>query len=105
MAKFRKKQIVIDAMQLNWANWGKMCEFVGVGKLSDGKPEGCYIDEDGNSTCDSTDIIGMRIPTLEGVEVAKENDWVIKGINGEVYSCTPDIFEEFYEPVNGIGVI
>lgn len=26
-------------------------------------------------------------------------DWVIRGVNGELYPCKPDIFEKTYEPV------
>lgn len=27
------------------------------------------------------------------------NDWIIKGVNGELYPCKPDIFEKTYEKV------
>jgi hypothetical protein len=30
---------------------------------------------------------------------ADNNDWIIKGINGEYYPCKPDIFEKTYEAV------
>jgi hypothetical protein len=26
-----------------------------------------------------------------------ENDWVIRGVQGELYPCKPDIFEATYE--------
>jgi hypothetical protein len=29
-----------------------------------------------------------------------ENDWIIKGVKGELYPCKPDIFEATYEPVD-----
>jgi len=87
--KFRKKPVVIEALQLKWDTWSEMCDFIGIGKLSDGKPEGR---QDGEK-------IGLDIPTLEGVMQAKENDWIIKGIKGEIYPCKPDIFEATYEKV------
>jgi len=90
--KYRKKPVVIDALQLRWDNWSEMCEFVGVGKLSDGKPEGF-------NPQGKTDTIGLRIPTLEGVIEATQNDWIIKGVKGEFYPCKPDIFEMTYEAV------
>ena len=37
------------------------------------------------------------ITTLEGMMRADEGDWIIKGVNGEVYPCKPDIFEATYE--------
>lgn len=39
----------------------------------------------------------LEIPTLEGVMEAMPNDWIIKGIKGELYPCKPDIFEATYE--------
>jgi hypothetical protein len=30
--------------------------------------------------------------------VAQENDWIIRGVKGELYPCKPDIFEATYEP-------
>lgn len=99
MGKYRKKPVVVEAVQLRWDTWNEMCDFAGVGKLSDGKPEGCYIDEEGWATIGTTDILGLQIPTLEGVLIARQNDWVIKGVQGELYACKPDIFELTYEPV------
>ena len=89
MAKFRKKPVVIEAVQLRWDTWDEMCEHAGVGKLTDGKPEGQMNGE----------AIQMAIPTLEGVMIANENDWVIKGIKGEIYPCKPDIFEMTYDAI------
>ena len=87
--KFRKKPVVIEAVQLRWDTWDEMCEHAGVGRLADGKPQG---DQDGEK-------IQLMIPTLEGLMVADENDWVIKGVEGEIYPCKPSIFEATYEPV------
>jgi hypothetical protein len=99
--KFRKKPIVIEAIQLRWDTWSEICNFANVGKLSDGKPAGCYITQSGNTaeTFVEGDRIGLMIPTLEGVMVAKENDWIIKGVQGELYPCKPNIFEKTYEKV------
>jgi len=96
--KFRKKPVVIEAVQLRWDTWNEMCEFASVGKLTDGKTEGCYLDENGNVTS-SSDRIGILIPTLEGLMIGSQNDWIIKGVKGEFYPCKPDIFEATYEPV------
>ena len=85
--KYRKKPVVIEAVQLRWDTWSEMCDFAGVGKLVDGKPER---KQDGEK-------IRLNIPTLEGVLHASENDYVIKGVKGELYACKPDIFEQTYE--------
>ena len=89
---FRKKPVVIEAVQLRWDTWSEMCEHACVGKLKDGRPEG-------RSDPNDADNMFLDIPTLEGLMTANKNDWVIKGVNGELYPCKPDIFEKTYEPV------
>ena len=39
------------------------------------------------------------IDTLEGRLTASLGDYIIKGVQGEVYPCKPDIFEATYEAV------
>jgi len=39
------------------------------------------------------------IYTLEGIMRANEGDWIICGVNGELYPCKPDVFEKSYEGV------
>lgn len=92
MPRFRKKPVVIEALQLRWDNWSDMCDFADVGFMKDGQPEGFNPDGDSN-------IIGLYIPTSEGVMEARQNDWIIRGVKGELYPCKPDIFEATYEPV------
>ena len=41
----------------------------------------------------------LVIPTLEGDITASPGDWIIRGIKGEFYPCRNDIFEATYEPV------
>ncbi len=41
----------------------------------------------------------LFIKTLEGVHHVSVGDYVIKGVNGELYPCKPDIFEKTYESV------
>lgn len=100
--KFRKKPVVIEAVQLRWDNWSEMCDFAGVGKMIDGKPEWTFLDAGGNPVSGATwhdGNMGLAIPTLEGVMIARQNDWIIRGVNGELYPCKPDIFEKTYEAV------
>lgn len=40
------------------------------------------------------------IKTLEGTMRAEKSDWIIRGVQGELYPCKPDIFEATYEPVS-----
>ncbi len=41
----------------------------------------------------------IKIETLEGTMKASVGDYIIKGVNGELYPCKPDIFEKTYEEV------
>lgn len=88
--KYRKKPVVIEAIQVTVKNFQEVCRFVDAGQLKDGKPEK-YID--------GRNRLGFRIPTLEGLMTAKEGDWIIRGIKEELYPCKPDIFEATYEKV------
>lgn len=42
----------------------------------------------------------VLINTLEGWMTASPGDWIIRGVQGEVYPCKPDIFEMTYERVS-----
>ena len=102
MSKYRKKPVVIDAIQLTDRNVRQVYAWV----------HGCVAiktDIDLHKWDDYVQLViakGMNIPTLEdGLDgrakhVASIGDYVIKGIKGEFYPCKPDIFEATYEVVN-----
>ena len=101
MAKYRKKPVVVEAVRLVWENWSEVCDFVGVGKLEDGKPQGTDKDVEGNPLPDGGP--GMNFPTLEGIMLAMPGDWIIREPfatpDRRFYPCKPDIFEDTYEEV------
>jgi hypothetical protein len=108
--RVRKKPVEVEAVRLDWDTWEEVCEFAGVGRLEDGKPEGGWIDPrhpgvicHGNVPPPDLSLddaeIGLAIPTLEGLMIARQGDWIIKGVQGEIYPCKPDIFDATYEPV------
>ena len=41
----------------------------------------------------------LKIYTLEGIMTADIGDWIIIGVNGEIYPCKDDIFKKIYEEV------
>ncbi|WP_340398094.1 hypothetical protein NST50_15410 [Paenibacillus sp. FSL E2-0202] len=41
----------------------------------------------------------LMIETLEGIMTVSDGDWIIQGVNGELYPCKPDIFAATYEAV------
>lgn len=46
-------------------------------------------------------VDGLIIRTLEGAMNAGPDDWLIRGVEGELYPCKPGIFAETYESVEG----
>lgn len=105
MPRYRKRPVEIDAIQLRWDTWNEVCDF--VGPFPDGM-RGVYVGENGNARDDYpgdqpdgyTTRIGLLIPTLEGTMLAVQDDWIIRGVQGELYPCKPDIFEATYETVS-----
>ena len=87
--KYRKKTVVIDAIQLTSENLMGCIGFL-------------YPDL---SVVNHSTLIAIRknkflyIETLKGDMKAKFGDYIIKGVEGEFYPCKPDIFEETYEIV------
>jgi hypothetical protein len=95
MAKYRKKPIVIEAFQITrlrrldnsewpeWLNsaWNKQRTDVGA----------VFSDQDYGR---------LQVHTLEGILFVDWNDWMIRGVKGELYPCKPDVFEITYEALD-----
>lgn len=80
--RFRKKPIVIEAMQFTDEDKDRVFNWI---------------------TCNAYPVVhndspAIKIETLEGDHLAVIGDWIIKGIAGEFYPCKPDIFDATYEP-------
>lgn len=89
MEKYRKKPVVIEAVQYTGENAPEIINWIWE---NGGDAENLC----GRSVCCDGQT-GIRIPTLEGIMVADLNDWIIKGVKGEFYPCKPDIFEATYD--------
>ena len=94
MTKYRKKPVVIEAFHMTsrhmasnseWPDWLRSAST----KLS--RESGAVWFEHGS----------MFIRTMEGRHVVSLDDWIIRGVKGELYPCKPDIFEMTYEPAEG----
>ena len=83
--KFRKKPVIIEAVQWNGKNTDEILEFIG--------------ETNGHLQKFESGTKLFMIYTLEGTHEGKIGDWIIKGIQGEFYPCKPDIFEATYEIV------
>ncbi|CRL61240.1 hypothetical protein [Proteus penneri] len=90
MAKYRKKPVIIDAIEWNGKNLQDCISFLGdsygginTERRPDGKSE-------------------ITVLTLEGQHVASKGDFLIRGVAGEHYPCKPGIFNSTYDLVGGL---
>ena len=90
--KFRKKPVVIEAIQLTPELFWELYETKKA--VFDKFTFSGHYHPPSKVIHDAY----MTIPTLEGNMRAVLFDWIIKGIKGEFYPCKPDIFEATYEP-------
>lgn len=110
--KFRKKPVVIEAMQwigeavhatpvIQW-----VLDEGGTARYSCGSPPSVecetphyHVTHHYCPSCQFNDQPEkISIDTLEGAVTASPGDWVIKGVRGEFSPCKPDIFEATYDP-------
>lgn len=94
--KFRKKPVVVEAFQMtkerrwdnsDWPNW------LNQAWQKDPSEGSIWIDPD------DTKRERLVCGTLEGVHKITFDDWIVKGIKGELYPVKPDIFLATYEEV------
>lgn len=94
--KFRKKPVVIEAFQMTkgrrwdnseWPNWLNQAWNIDAGEGA------LFID------ADDPKRERLVVGTKEGVHRISWDDWIIQGIQGELYPCKPDIFKATYEKI------
>lgn len=81
--KFRKKQLIVDAIRFDGENLKECLDYIGI--------------ENVDNTLSHPNII-----TSEGVMSVSPGDWIIKepfDKERKFYPCKPDIFEQTYEVV------
>lgn len=89
--KYRKKPVVIEAVQWTGENLREIIDFTGLHHSAE------------KWSWEQYEMIvkeeGLKIFTLEGAMMASIGDYIINGVKGEFYPCKTDIFEMTYEPV------
>ena len=78
--KYRRKQIVNEAVQFNGNNESEIIEFTKLIALT--RPK-----------C----LKSIRLPTSKGDMIANIGDWIVKGVNGEFYPIKDNIFKKLYD--------
>jgi len=101
--RYRKKPVVIEAFQMTkerrwdnseWPNW------LHEAWQKDPSEGAVWIDPDATMIADGRESADELVcGTLEGVHRIDFGDWIIQGVQGELYPCKPDIFEATYEKV------
>ena len=84
MMKYRKKPVVIEAVQFK----DDPDTLVEISELMQSNLIVSY---------ENPDKPVIKIETLEGTMEASVGDYIIRGVNGEIYPCKPDIFAKTYE--------
>lgn len=87
MAKYRKKPVVVEAIQFI----DTTDRIIELSEFIDSQSVGVDYEFPKHPT--------LTIDTLEGPHIASVGDYIIKGVNGEFYPCKPDIFKKTYEAV------
>jgi hypothetical protein len=91
MPQFRKKPVVIEAVLAGDVIASPADEWAGFPEwLQDAYDAGVISFKPGQVT----------IRTLEGEMTGGSEDWIIRGVKGELYPCRADIFEATYEAVD-----
>ena len=83
--KYIKKPVEVEAWQFTKENYKK------------GLPDNFVCRKISLFSQYGGDVIFGEIETLEGVMTISENDYIIKGIEGEFYPCKKEIFDKTYE--------
>ena len=92
MGKFRKKSVVIEAFQLNERGLIEEDWFWDAVTRNDIITH-CFGKH-------YPDPAWCEIKTLEGTMIANAGDYIIQGVNGEIYPCKADIFQKTYTEDN-----
>lgn len=97
--KYRKKPVVIEAIQFEIKekfehhNIGSLSS---ANKIADWSLNMAYPAEY-NTREDVCYAISVK--TLEGFSTCNPGDWIIKGVEGEFYSCKDSVFQKTHEKV------
>lgn len=102
--KFRKKPVVIEAVQLRWTQWSEVCELLGDAFLIE-NPGGANTITVGEAsdTCGEAGplYIALNVRTAhDDIAIVRHGDWIIPEKQaGRFYPCKPDVFAATYEPI------
>ncbi len=99
MGKYRKKPVEIEAFRYHaektysdWPAWAKE-------ELKHNVDGLVVARDDPASRAIEAFPDHLLIHTLEGDHRANDGDWIIQGVEGEIYPCKPSVFAATYDIV------
>lgn len=98
--KYRKKPVVVDAFHFTWPGKSEPA-FIHIA-IEEGVIDVVRVKKIGDSFIETklpSGEVALKIKTLEGPMYALQNDYIIRGVEDELYPCKPDIFHKTYELV------
>jgi hypothetical protein len=95
MPMFRKRPVTVEAVQLRWTNWSDPF----LNDIVSEKNPGRMVETASDTCGENAPYIELTIPTLEGDRIARHGDWLVRGVQGEVYPVKPKIFAALYEAI------
>jgi hypothetical protein len=90
--RYRKKPVVVeaircaDAIYYAQSDWHRLPNWL----------QGAYY---ANLILFVDGVTGARILAHEAWVTAAPSDWIIRGVEGEIYPCDAKVFSQTYEPV------
>lgn len=99
MDRYRKKPVVIDAVQWDGTAQGA-APIIDRILRSGGRAVYLCADPERCAAHGGDAPHTIRISTLEGDMSASIGDWIIRGVHGEFYPCKPQVFAATYEPLH-----
>lgn len=98
--KYRKKPVVVEAVKVIYAEMtADGPEHSPFEELPEWLVDAWQSQRLVPSEKDARDYMVVEVKTLEGTMEALPGDYIIRGIQGELYPVKPDVFEATYEPV------
>ena len=98
MGFYRKKPVVVEAFRWTGGPDQEEDPVWFLEAMMDGR---VFFGVSSGSTSEK-ERVRMFINTLEGLHEASPGDWIVKGVEGEIYPCKHSVFEATYLPVTGM---
>ena len=92
MAKYRKKPVVIDAVKWDGGDYTHLQKFCGLNWGRADAHDVAWTPPDDDEWVVVWNTMGSQWLCCP------KGHWIIRGLEGELYPCDPDVFAATYEP-------